>query len=60
MNKAAVRGLLVDLQREDRLGPDFLNDDQKQEWNDWLEQEPDSHLEVATAEWPLPIRMPFW
>ena len=58
LQKDVVRAFVSRLQMPDRMGPDWLNDEERQEWMDYLEGEPDSVDEVAAADWPLPIRMP--
>ena len=58
LQKDVVRAFVSRLQMPDRMGPDWLNDEEKQEWMDYLDGEPDSVDEVAAADWPLPIRMP--
>ena len=36
LQKEAIRGMLAEMCREDRLGTEFFNDEQKQQWQIWL------------------------
>ena len=58
LQKEAIRGMLAEMWREDRLGTEFFNDEQKQQWQIWLDNEPDSADQVAAEDDPFPIRMP--
>ena len=59
LDKAAIRNfVLTELARPDRMGPDWLNDDDKAQWSEWLDAEPDNVGSVSAAEMPLPIQMP--
>lgn len=59
LNKSVVEEfVLTTMLRNDRLGEDFLNDDEKQQWRQWLASEPSSAAEVAAEDWPLPVEMP--
>ena len=60
LDKAAIRNfVLTELARPaDRMGPDWLNDDDKAQWSEWLDAEPDNVGSVPAAEMPLPIEMP--
>ena len=54
LQKAVVREFLDRLLQPDRMGPAWLNNDEKQEWTDYLNGEPDEADEVAAEDWPLP------
>ena len=58
LQKDVVRDFVARLQMPDRMGPTWLDDEERQEWQDYLDGEPDALDEVAAADWPLPIRMP--
>ena len=58
VDKVAVQEFLKMIQRDDRLGPDFFNNDEKGEWEQWLAAIPESASEAPEAADLLPPKMP--
>ena len=58
LDPKAVKEFLAMIQRRDRLGPDFFTDDERQQWDDWLDNQPASAAEAVAAAPLLPVQMP--
>ena len=53
-----VKEFLQSIQRRDRLGPDFFNDAEKQQWDEWLDSVPADAAHSTDAQKLLPVQMP--
>jgi hypothetical protein len=58
LDPSGVQSFLRMLERQDRLGPDFLSDDDKNDWDAYLGSVPRSAAESMDARALLPVRMP--
>lgn len=58
LRPAVVKEFLGMIQRRDRLGPDFFTDDEKKEWDEYLDGVPASASESADGKTLLPVQMP--
>ena len=53
-----VKEFLEMIQRRDRLGPEFLNDDERRQWDEYLDSVPASAEESADGKSLFPVQMP--
>ena len=58
LQTGVVKEFLQSIQRRDRLGPDFFNDAEKQQWDEWLESVPADAAHSTDAQKLLPVQMP--
>ena len=58
LQTGVVKEFLQSIQRRDRLGPDFFNDAEKQQWDEWLESVPADAAHSTDAQRLLPVQMP--
>ena len=58
LQSGVVKEFLEMIQRRDRLGPDFFNDDEKRKWDQFLDGVPASAAESADGKTLLPVQMP--
>jgi hypothetical protein len=57
LQTGVVKEFLQSIQRRDRLGPDFFNDAEKQQWDEWLESVPADAAHSTDAQKLLPVQM---
>ena len=53
-----VKDFLKFLQRRDKLGAEFFTDVERQQWDEWLDNQPARATEAGDAAVLLPVRMP--
>ena len=58
LQTGVVKEFLQSIQRRDRLGPDFFNDAEKQQWDEWLDSVPADAAHSTDAQKLLPVQMP--
>ena len=58
LQPAVVKEFLGMIQRRDRLGPDFFTDDEKKQWDEYLDGVPACAAESADGSNLLPVQMP--
>ena len=58
LKTAVVKEFLGMIQRRDRLGPDFFTDDEKKQWDQYLDGVPACAAESADGSNLLPVQMP--
>ena len=58
LDPTAVKGFLKMIQQSDRLGPEFFTDDEKQQWDQWLDGTPASAEDSPDGRTLFPLQMP--
>lgn len=58
LDPTAVKGFLKMIQQSDRLGPEFLTDDERQQWDEWLDGTPASAEDSPDGRTLFPLLMP--
>jgi len=58
LQPALVKEFLEMIQRRDHLGPEFMNDDERRQWDEYLDSVPASAAESADGKSLVPVQMP--
>ena len=57
LDPTAVKGFLKMIQQSDRLGPEFLTDDERQQWDEWLDGTPASAEDSPDGRTLFPLQI---